>query len=397
MDNRYISCVLILSLFSFTNGELLSMSLGRVNVNEWFSKKIEPKMFNLTLEQPDQFEYRFSLKNYPDLPSWMRFMYSTEYNSGFLYGTAPEELSGQDILLDVIALNKLTYNIQHSVLSLHITRKTSYAVNTVQMKIDNLNWVHLTQPGRVENLKNIFRLDLWPESKNDLHISFMESAIKMGGRVPIQPQQKEGIFVHLSSHTAFSQRLIDLQEEVKPLYKISTCTYKRTSVQTIFENAGFKLDWCAFHIVNDDSKIKKSHQIEHKPLRQEEPLWDSMSMYEIPQRTYIDEFAFSIALPGVLLAILVAILSVVLCFQHEKFIQRPNGAGHTVQVVMQQNHPTTSLKSLKDINALVDNISLTSNSPNNSLYRANKAAASTLRPKPPPYKPKNLHYNSAHI
>lgn len=221
--------------------------------------------------------------------------------------------------MDVLALNKLNYRIQHAVLSLFIVRKTTYAVNTVQMKIDNLNWVHLTDPGRVENLKNIFRHDLWPESKNDLHISFMESAIKMGGRVPAQPQQKEGIIVHLSSHTAFSQRLIDLQEEVKPLYKISTCTYKRTSVQTIFENGGFKLDWCAFHIVNDDSKTaKKAHHTDHKSPREQETLWDSMSMYEIPQRTYIDEFAFSIAMPGVLLAILVAILSVVLCFQHEK-------------------------------------------------------------------------------
>lgn len=220
----------------------------------------------------------------------------------------------------MLAVNRLNYRIKHVVCTLLIVRKTTYAVNTVQMKIDNLNWVHLTDPGRVENLKNIFRHDLWPESKNDLHISFMESAINMGGRVPLQPQQTEGIIVHLSSHTAFSQRLNDLQEEVKPLYKIATCTYKRTSVQTIFENVGFKLDWCAFHIVNNFNKTqqKKTHHAEHKPLRERQPLWDSMSMYEIPQRTYIDEFAFAIALPGVILAILVAILSVVLCFQHEK-------------------------------------------------------------------------------
>lgn len=96
MVNYRISVVLILLLFTFTNGDL-SVSLGRVNVNEWFSKKIEPQMFNLTLEQPDQFTYSFSLKNYPDLPSWMRFMYSTEYNSGFLYGTPPEQLSGQEV------------------------------------------------------------------------------------------------------------------------------------------------------------------------------------------------------------------------------------------------------------------------------------------------------------
>lgn len=94
--------------------------------------------------------------------------------------------------MDLVTVNKHNYHIQSHILSLYIARKTTYAVNTVQMKIDNLNWVHLTDPGRVENLKNIFRHDLWPESKNDLHISFMESATKMGGRVPLQPQQREG-------------------------------------------------------------------------------------------------------------------------------------------------------------------------------------------------------------
>lgn len=43
-------------------------------------------------------------------------------------------------------------------------------------------------------------------------------------------------------------------------------------------------------------------------------------------------------------------------------IQKPHTTGHTVQVVQYADkHPTTSLKSLKDVNSLVDNISLTSN------------------------------------
>lgn len=86
----------ILLLFTLSNGETF-VSLGRLNVNEWFSIKIEPKLFNLTFEQPNQFEYRFSLKNYPDLPSWLRYMYSKEYDSGFLYGTPPEKLGGHEV------------------------------------------------------------------------------------------------------------------------------------------------------------------------------------------------------------------------------------------------------------------------------------------------------------
>lgn len=89
---------LLISLLSCANAQDL-ISLGRTNVNEWFAKKIEPIMFNLTRTQPDQFEYRFSLRNYPDLPSWLRFTYSSEYGAGFLYGTPPEQLSGHEVSL----------------------------------------------------------------------------------------------------------------------------------------------------------------------------------------------------------------------------------------------------------------------------------------------------------
>lgn len=146
----------------------------------------------------------------------------------------------------------------------------------------------------------------------------MESAVNMGGRVPLRPQQKEGVIVHLASRIPFSDRLKELQEEVKPLYKISSCTYKRTSVQTIFENAGFKLDWCAFHIVGDDENpTNKVHGSERSVLRHQDR-WEPISRAEVPRRNYIDEFAYAIAIPGMVLTVLVAILSAVLCFHHEK-------------------------------------------------------------------------------
>lgn len=173
-------------------------------------------------------------------------------------------------------------------------------------------------PGRVENLKNIFKHDLWPESKSDLHLSFMESAIAMGGRRPLRSTQREGVIVYLASHAPFSDRLIELQEEVRPLYKISSCTYKRTSVQTIFENAGFKLDWCAFRIVNDVKEpTHKVFGADRNVLRRQER-WEPMSRADQPRRNYIDELAFAIAIPGMVLAIAVAVLTAVLCLQHDK-------------------------------------------------------------------------------
>lgn len=72
--------------------------IDRAYVNELFTTKIEPKMFNWTLEHADQFDFRLSLKGYPDLPSWMRYMYSNEYHVGYMYGTPPERLSGQEVM-----------------------------------------------------------------------------------------------------------------------------------------------------------------------------------------------------------------------------------------------------------------------------------------------------------
>lgn len=61
------------------------------------------------------------------------------------------------VSFDVVALNKATYETKRAVLSLFILRKRGSGSNSIHMKIDNLNWVHLMDPGRVENLKNIFK------------------------------------------------------------------------------------------------------------------------------------------------------------------------------------------------------------------------------------------------
>lgn len=127
------------------------------------------------------------------------------------------------------------------------------------------------------------------------------------------------VIVHLASEAIFSERLNELQKEIKPLYKISSCTYKRTSVQTIFEKAGFKIDWCAFKIITKaDHLPSKPHTSQHNSLANQKKHWESIARSEVPQRNYVDELAFAIAIPGMLFALLVALVTVILCFQHEK-------------------------------------------------------------------------------
>ncbi|XP_011199006.2 epsilon-sarcoglycan isoform X2 [Bactrocera dorsalis] len=376
-------------------------------VGELFSYKIEPLLFNWTHQViSEQFRYRVSLEGYADLPSWLRYKYSHEYHAGFLYGTPTERLADKTVHLDIVALNKQNYETRAVKLSIFVAQKLP-SLNIIQMKIDNLNWVHLMDPGRVENLRNIFRTDLWPESENDLCIVFMESAVNMGGRLPLRPQQREGVVVHLGSSAQFSPRIKELQEEVRPLYKLTTCTYKRTSVQKVFENAGFKLDWCAFKTVGADISPEilfhnYGHKIHHENFKRNDR-WLGIAREDVPDRNYIDEFAFAFAIPGMIFAVLLGILSAALCFQHEKFNMSSayQPATSTVQMVQCSNsntdQPVTTLKSLKDPNCLLDNISMRSHSPNNSYYQTDSASNTYLRPKPPPYKGGTLNRNGVDI
>lgn len=76
---------------------VFAKDLGRIYVSELFFTKIEPHLFNWTAETSEQFKYRPSIKNYPDLPSWMRYKYSSEYYGGYLYGTPPPHVAGKEV------------------------------------------------------------------------------------------------------------------------------------------------------------------------------------------------------------------------------------------------------------------------------------------------------------
>jgi len=60
------------------------------------------------------------------------------------------------------------------------------------------------------------------------------------------------VVVRLGSTVPFSQELNELQEEVKPLWKMPSChrDFKRTSVEILFREAEFRLDWCSFRLVS---------------------------------------------------------------------------------------------------------------------------------------------------
>lgn len=312
----------LLPLILIILGAVISLVTGTVDhklhVGVLFTAQIDHTMFNWTSNSPnDKFTFRASLSGYPDLPSFLRYMYSEERRVGYLYGSPSDQFANQVLELDVVALNKQTYTTRTEKMILKVERTKKSLRNILQMKIDNLDWVNLMDPGRIADLKNVFRNELWTESAQDLSVVFLDAAVNMGSRLPASPQLKEGVIVQLGSNVEFSVRLKELQEEVRPLYKLLSCNFKRTSVQSIFENQGFKLDWCAFKLIEVGDGGNSSRLKGDVPKHGAADQWQGLKYEDIPERNYIDELAFTIAIPGMVLAILVAVLSGILCFHHE--------------------------------------------------------------------------------
>ncbi|KAL7039859.1 hypothetical protein ACKWTF_000150 [Chironomus riparius] len=294
-------------------------SVEQIHIHELFTLMIKPTLFNFSNSlSNEQIRYRPSLLGRPSLPSWMNFQFSKERNLGYLYGSATEKYANREIKIEIIALNKLTYETQRVVIPFRISFKPA-PMNRIEMKITNYNWEHMTDMGRVKNLKGIF-MELWPESYRDLSIVFMESAVRLGARLPLKPSNREGVIVHLGSNAQLSSRLIELDQEIKPLSKLSTCTFKRTKVQQIFQSAGFMIDWCAFKIITQDetSTMSEESTVQHESSMLTSKTWNGIAKDELPARNYSEELAVSIAIPAVIFSFVVALLTIILCFHHEK-------------------------------------------------------------------------------
>jgi hypothetical protein len=63
----------------------------------------------------------------------------------------------------------------------------------VQMKVDNLNVEDMFDSYRLNLLLDVFRCELWRESEGDLYVTFLASAVHLGARHPLRPNEGEGL------------------------------------------------------------------------------------------------------------------------------------------------------------------------------------------------------------
>ncbi|XP_071866987.1 sarcoglycan alpha isoform X3 [Bombus fervidus] len=450
-----LSFVVALSLMTtFANAESILMT-------EVFVIPIGPETFDWSGDaRTDQFSYQPSLLNAPDLPSWIHYTYSKRDHHGFLYGVAPKD--SKCFQLEIVGLNKHTYETRYKVLDMNVLEKENLTKYEVHLKIDNLNVEDMFDRNRTEELLDIFRFvdktqgktnlgtilfpicsmkrliklslsflfiyrkRLWKNAM-DLYVTFLASAVELGARLPLKPSEGEGVVIRLGSSMPFSQELNELQEEVKPLWKLPFCPrdFKRTSVERLFREAEFALDWCSFRLVEQEQ-----HNLQHESARRGPSMnvldlpasgisehtewrWARSTKANIPTRSYFEEIATTIFVPAILLLVLAALLSTVLCLDREKmhdpeseqyfyelfniFLgkkQRTSekretstgeGVSNNIQMVQYAAIERGTLKSL----------SAQPSSPNDSLIPSprisNERCNPYIRPNPPPYTgPSNL-------
>ncbi|XP_012281456.1 alpha-sarcoglycan isoform X2 [Orussus abietinus] len=387
------SVLLLSTLAAFAGAESIVMS-------KVFIIPITPQTFDWKIDgRHDQFSYQPSLLNVPDLPPWIHYTYSRRDHQGFLYGVAPKDQ--EDFQLEIVGLNKHTYETRYKVLAVNVLDKENLTRYEVHLKIDNLNVEDMFDANRTDRLLDVFRKNLWKEA-TDLYVTFLASAVELGARLPLKPEEGEGAVLRLGSSVPFSQDLNVLQEEVKPLWKLSSCArnFKRTTVERWFREAGFVLDWCSFRLIEENHNLHResarrgpnmnviglpsSENSGHSEWR-----WARPTKSGTPTRSYLKETATTVFVPTALLLIFAGLLTTALCIHHEKIssvtrekreLTPVEGLGNNgVQMVQYATSERGTLKSLSaQPSSPCDSLS---RSPRTSVERCNPY----VRPNPPPY------------
>lgn len=94
--------------------------------------------------------------------------------------------------IEIIGLNRKTYETRRRVVHLHIENKSEIATHQIYLKVDNLNVDDFFDLYRMSKLLNIFKYKLWKESFFDLYFTFLSSAVSLGARRPLRPTEGEG-------------------------------------------------------------------------------------------------------------------------------------------------------------------------------------------------------------
>ncbi|CAL4123216.1 unnamed protein product, partial [Meganyctiphanes norvegica] len=261
--------------------------------------------------------FRPSLLNMPDLPRWLHYSYSRAEHKGFIYGAPPQHT--KNFSLEVIATDKHTYETSRRIFNMDVLdrKQTAYEI---RFKITNMNVEELLVMGRYERLFGIIREDVWPNASNDLTVTSLTPASHKGDRMPLKPNEKEGVYVGFGSNSNFSISLHKLEKEVGVLWDNQPCPsyFKKTHLERFFRPKGFAIDWCSFKMYRHKSDLMGDSSEEFS----KSPVISALenagrvylpSRYEVVKRSYTFDVIHTILIPMVVMLLLLALLTLAMC------------------------------------------------------------------------------------
>ncbi|XP_054722017.1 epsilon-sarcoglycan-like [Uloborus diversus] len=272
------------------------------------------------LSPGDQLEYSASLLDMPDLPNWMFCHHPENSSDAFLYGSAED--SGL-VEIEIVALNKNTYETSRKIMKLEVEPRSSVAQYEVEMKFLNLNVDDMFRSDRLNRLVEVFKGNLWKDS-SEIYITKVVSSLDVGGRLPLNPNEKEGVVVRIGGIYVFSRDLEDLEREVQPLRNRSPCPrdYKRTSVERLFRSRNFVADWCSFRLLSglNQGKSESSHGWSDNPYSSISLTSDDYAppYSSLPRRDFVFDFVVSIVIPSAIVGILSSALTCIMCCSRDR-------------------------------------------------------------------------------
>ncbi|XP_054917440.1 epsilon-sarcoglycan isoform X3 [Dermacentor andersoni] len=300
-----------------------------LQTTEVFHFYIDKDMFDASIDSYGRTEFRAALLGKPDLPKWMFLRQTGNSNRALLYGSYQDN---GELNIEVFAINKYNYKTSLRVISLQVEKRPREALYEVEMKFLNLNIEDLFEGDWLSDLEEIFRDHLWKESPV-IYVTKVASVVDIGGRVPVNPKDKEGIVVRIGGTTNFSQELRTLEVEANQLRNRVSCPrdYKRTSAEYRFRSRSFLPDWCGFRLITfvisslvqlpeqlDGEGMMQHQDAAFSPIPLEEDSYNPPDMGHLPRRDLLADFLLSLLLPGFVTAMLLSTLTCFMCCQHEE-------------------------------------------------------------------------------
>ncbi|CAG7720218.1 unnamed protein product [Allacma fusca] len=243
-----------------------------VNSSELRIIAVTPTHFNWnkTPGSVNEIEYSARISQAPDLPEWLNYAYEGYNSVGYIYGVPPKQ--AVTVNLDIVGWNHYqNYDVRLLRISMDVIKKDPLEF-IIELKIDNLNVKDMCNPRRMDMLLDVLKDQLgWTQIDGSKVVpAYLASAVAVGeNRVPLRPNDAEGIIIHLASDKDFSPELKKLQLEVSSLWKMRPCPrdMKRTSMERHFRRQNFLIDWCSFRLTtvekwNGDSESNTEEDVQ---------------------------------------------------------------------------------------------------------------------------------------